>query len=67
METLTLDIFLYIIDLLAGERDKGIKSLQILSHTCKFMVPLCRKHLFSTLNLHSKLCETRRVVKSDLK
>ena len=55
METLPLDIFLYIIDLLAGERDKGIKSLQILSHTCKFMVPLCRKHLFSTLNLHSKL------------
>jgi hypothetical protein len=52
METLPLDILLYIIDLLADDED--IKSLQILSQTCKSLVPLCRKHLFSFLYL-SKL------------
>ena len=51
METLPLDILLYIIDLLAGEDDVDVKSLRILSQTCKSMVPLCRKHLFSSLRL----------------
>ena len=51
---LPLDIFLYIIDLLAGGDDEDIKSLQILSLACKSMVPLCRKHLFSSLCLDSK-------------
>ena len=51
METLPLDILLYIIDLLAGEDDEDVKSLRILSQTCKSMVPLCRKHLFSSLHL----------------
>ena len=51
METLPLDIILYIIDLLAGEDDVDVKSLRILSQTCKSMVPLCRKHLFSSLRL----------------
>ena len=52
--TLPLDIFLYIIDLLAGGNDwDRIKSLQILSQACKSMVPLCRKHLFSFLDLDS--------------
>jgi hypothetical protein len=53
METLPLDILLYIIDLLADNAD--IKSLQILSQACKSLVPLCRKHLFSSLCLHSTL------------
>ena len=59
--TLPLDILLYIIDLLAGEDedDGDIKSLQILSQTCKSMVPLCRKHLFSSLCLSSKLDSER--------
>ena len=59
METLPLDILLYTIELLAGGGDKGIKSLQILSQTCKSMVPLCRKHIFSTLYLHNKLVSKR--------
>ena len=54
MGTLPLDILLYIIDLLAGGDDEGINSLQILSQVCKSMVPLCRKHLFSSLLLHGK-------------
>ena len=50
--TFPLDIFLYIIDLLAAGDDRdSIRSLQILSQACKFMVPLCRKHLFSSLLL----------------
>jgi len=50
--TLPLDIVLYIIDLLAyGDYEKDIKSLKALSQACKSMVPLCRKHLFSTLYL----------------
>ena len=52
--TLPLDILLSIIDLLGAVDDtSSIKSLQILSQTCKFMVPLCRKHLFSSLYLIS--------------
>ena len=58
-ETLPLDILLYIIDLLAAGDDEDIKSLQILSQTCKYMVPPCRKHLFSSLNLHSDLYSER--------
>ena len=50
-ETLPLDILLYIIDLLACGDDGNIASLQTLSLACKFMVPLCRKHLFSSLRL----------------
>ena len=38
----------YIIDLLAGGR-KDVKSLWTLSQACKYMVPLCRKHFFSSL------------------
>ena len=51
METLPLDILLYIIDILAGRDDEDVKSLRILSQVCKSMVPLCRKHLFSSLLL----------------
>jgi hypothetical protein len=50
--TLPLDILLYIIDLLADDGD--IKSLQILSQACKFMVPLCRNHLFSSVHFRSE-------------
>ena len=56
---LPFDILEYIVDLLAdglGLGDYGledIESLQMLSQTCKFMVPLCRKHLFSCLRLHT--------------
>ena len=53
--TLPLDILLYIIDILAGGDDEHIKSLQILSQTSKSMVPLCRKHLFSSLHLFDTL------------
>ena len=53
--TLPLDILLYIIDLLAVGDHEDIKSLQTLSQTCKSMVPLCRKHLFSFLVLGSEL------------
>ena len=55
--TLPLDILLYIIDLLGDDED--IKSLQILSQTCKFMVPQCRKYIFSSLDLHSELDSER--------
>ena len=51
MKTLPLDILLDIIDLLAGGRD--IESLRTLSQACKYMVPLCRKHLFSSLCVDS--------------
>ena len=47
---LPLDILLYIIDLLASGYD-SVRSLQNLSQACKFMVPLCRKHLFSSIVL----------------
>ncbi|KIM42085.1 hypothetical protein M413DRAFT_445248 [Hebeloma cylindrosporum] len=49
--TLPFDILVSIVDLLAGGEDGNIKSLQILSQTCKLMVPLCRKHLFSSIHL----------------
>ena len=53
--TLPLDVLLHIIELLAAVRNDrdSIKSLQIISRTCKFMVPICRKHLFSSLCLVS--------------
>jgi hypothetical protein len=54
MEPLPLDILLHIIDLLAGGDYGDIKSLQILSQACKSMVPLCRKHLFSSIRLRSE-------------
>ena len=60
--TLPLDIFSYIIDLLAGGDvgdDRDIKSLQILSQACKSMVPLCRKHLFSSLYIFRELDSER--------
>ena len=53
--TLPFDILLYITDLLAGENDEGIKSLRFLSQACKSMVPLCRKHIFSSLRLNNEL------------
>ena len=59
MKTLPLDILLYIIDLLACGDNEDIKSLKILSQTCKSMVPLCRKHFFSSLFLHSELYSER--------
>ena len=54
--TLPLDVLLHIIGLLAATAEyhtSSIRSLQILSQTCKFMVPLCCKHLFSFLSLTS--------------
>ena len=57
--TLPLEILLHLIDLLAGGDNEDIRSLQILSKSCKYMVPPCRKHLFSSLNLHSKLNSER--------
>ena len=59
--TLPLDVLLHIIKLLAaaGNDRDSIKSLQILSQTCKYMVPICRKHLFSSLRLRSKSISKR--------
>ena len=56
MGTIPLDIILYIIDLLAGgdDEDSDFKSIRILSQACKSMVPLCRKHLFSSICLFSE-------------
>ena len=54
MGTIPLDILLYIIDLLAVGDDEDVKSLQMLSQACKSMVPLCRKHLFSSIRLISE-------------
>ncbi|KIM37826.1 hypothetical protein M413DRAFT_256753 [Hebeloma cylindrosporum] len=51
--TLPFDILVSIIDLFAGGDDGDISSLQCLSQACKFMVPLCRKHLFSSLHIPS--------------
>ena len=59
METLPLDILLNIIDLLADGDDEGIKSLRTLSQACKCMVPICRKHLFSSLRLCGELNSER--------
>ena len=59
METLPLDILLNIIDLLADGDDEGIKSLRTLSQACKYMVPICRKHLFSSLRLCVELNSER--------
>ena len=59
MEILPLDIFLIIVDLLADGDNENIKSLRILSQTCKSMVPLCRKHLFSSLRLRGELNSER--------
>ena len=59
LTTLPLESLLHLIDLLAGGDNEDIRSLQILSKSCKYMVPPCRKHLFSSLNLHSKLNSER--------
>ena len=58
-KTIPLDILQYIIDLVAW-RDGDIRSrettrsLQFLSLACKSISPLSRKHLFSSIGLHSK-------------
>ncbi|KJA14244.1 hypothetical protein HYPSUDRAFT_72683 [Hypholoma sublateritium FD-334 SS-4] len=52
MKTLVpLDDLAHIIDILAVKPDN--QSLRELSRTCKFMVPLCRRHLFSSVRLRS--------------
>ena len=53
--TVPLDVLGHITELLAapGDDRDSIKSLQNLSQTCKFMVPICRRHLFSSLCLRS--------------
>ncbi|KJA24647.1 hypothetical protein HYPSUDRAFT_481475 [Hypholoma sublateritium FD-334 SS-4] len=58
METpakLPLDILGYIVDIVGafGRQPSiyaGTPSLKTLSLTCKFMVPICRRHLFSNIN-----------------
>ena len=51
MKTLPFDILLYIIDFLASGYPEWKKTLGYLSQACKSMVPLCRKHIFSSLHL----------------
>ena len=43
------DILAHITDIVDAQSDKG--TLRALSLTCKFMVPLCRRHLFSSIKL----------------
>ncbi|KJA19688.1 hypothetical protein HYPSUDRAFT_167981 [Hypholoma sublateritium FD-334 SS-4] len=47
--TLPFDILACIIDTLNTGRDTA--TLKALALTCKFMLPLCRRHLFSTIRL----------------
>lgn len=50
---LPLDTLSVVADMLASDKPKDTATLQVLSRTCKFMVPLCRRHLFSSLTLVS--------------
>ena len=59
-QTLPYDILSTFADQLAVDRDSeepeehlaSIAALQALSQTCKFMVPMCRRHLFSSILLN---------------
>lgn len=56
-----LDILGYIADILGAEDDRpDTETLKVLSLTCKFMVPVCRRHLFSSLKLPFYLTSIRR-------
>ena len=47
--TVPFDILAHITDIVNADSDKA--TLRALSLTCKFMVPLCRRHLFSFVRL----------------
>ena len=52
-QTLPYDILAIIADQLALDRESFTDrpALQALSQTCKLMVPMCRRHLFSSISL----------------
>ncbi|KJA16813.1 hypothetical protein HYPSUDRAFT_91044 [Hypholoma sublateritium FD-334 SS-4] len=56
--TLPFDIFAYISDTLGAGREKV--TLKALSRTCKFMLPLCRRHLFSSIGLMDSTWATQK-------
>ena len=64
--TLPLDILLHIIDLLAGGNHEDIRSLHILSQTCKYLESPCHKYLFSKFSCLLLLRGTNLERKSDL-
>ncbi|KJA21709.1 hypothetical protein HYPSUDRAFT_87925 [Hypholoma sublateritium FD-334 SS-4] len=56
-----LDILGHIADILGSEDGRlDRETLKVLSQTCKFMVPVCRRHLFSSLRLPFYLTSVRR-------
>ena len=56
-----LDILGHIADILGTEDGRpDSDTLNVLSQTCKFMVPVCRRHLFSSLKLPFYLKSTTR-------
>lgn len=56
-----LDILGYIADILGAEDGRpDTETLKVLSLTCKFMIPVCRRHLFSSLKLPFYLTSIRR-------
>lgn len=58
---LPLDILGHIADMLGTEDGRpDSDSLKVLSQTCKFMVPVCRRHLFASLKLPIYLKSTSR-------
>ena len=64
--TLPLDIILHIIDLLAGGDHEDIRSLHILSQTCKYLESPCHKYLFSKFSCLLLLRGMNLERKSDL-
>ena len=48
---LPFDILMCITDILGEKSDN--ETLRVLSQTCKFMVPLCRRYIFSSISLSS--------------
>ncbi|KAF8801607.1 hypothetical protein BYT27DRAFT_7147106 [Phlegmacium glaucopus] len=48
---LPLDIIGNIVDILVNDNEKGFQCVKALSLTCKFFLPLCRKHIFSSITI----------------
>ncbi|KJA21708.1 hypothetical protein HYPSUDRAFT_67630 [Hypholoma sublateritium FD-334 SS-4] len=48
---LPLDTLADVADALASEQPKDNATLRMLSQACKLMVPICRRHLFSSITL----------------
>lgn len=67
METqaiLPVDTLADVADILASEEPKDTATLRVLSRACKSMLPLCRRHLFSSLTLVSTMESSTEAVES---